>query len=236
VSPKPQVDVAGLVRSVAADLAYLEQRWGPDIDDDELRRGSIVLRRFLAQGELQRAWKAAGLEREPGIRHVPVENALAGIDLRNVAIGAAGGVRVGMVSTQGFFVPRRPISDEEHVRHFEKTSPPESQFILSSFGEFKESHCMVVDGHLVKRREVVKFVCNKLGGAHYDDSRGQSQEERTFKRLDRVLEGLEITQKTPVYYELLSIGQALTASDDLRRFRETAADRFPTRRPIFPPE
>ena len=33
-----------------------------------LRRGSTVLRQLLVQNELQRAWKAAGFEREPQIK------------------------------------------------------------------------------------------------------------------------------------------------------------------------
>jgi len=55
-----------LLDVVAADLRYIKNEWGEDISDDALRRGSASLRLLLVQNELQRAWKAAGFERESG--------------------------------------------------------------------------------------------------------------------------------------------------------------------------
>lgn len=79
---------------------------------------------------------------------------------------------------------------------------------------------MVVQGIPVPRRVLVKFISNKLGGAHFDASRGASLEERQFALLDEVRERLRLMGKDAVYFELLSVGQTLAASMDVQRFLE----------------
>jgi len=65
-----------LIRTVASDLTFLASTWGTRVDDDFLRRGSTQLRMLLVDGLLQRAWKAAGLEREPIIKTPHLEPSL----------------------------------------------------------------------------------------------------------------------------------------------------------------
>ena len=55
------------LRVVAADLDYIIKEWGPEIDDDSLRRDCVVLRRLLVKDNLGQAWRAVGFEKQPKI-------------------------------------------------------------------------------------------------------------------------------------------------------------------------
>ena len=84
------------------------------------------------------------------------------------------------------------------------------------FGAFTAAPCMVIKGKLIPRRVVIKYVSNKLGGAHHDPRRGKSEEELLFSCLDRIQNYL-LMGKPAVYFELLSAGQALVRSTDIGR-------------------
>lgn len=73
-----------------------------------------------------------------------------------------------------------------------------------------------IKGKLVPRRIVIKFVSNKLGGAHHDAKRGRTEEVRLFSRLDS-MQQVRLLDKPAVYFELLSAGQALVRSDDINK-------------------
>lgn len=79
---------------------------------------------------------------------------------------------------------------------------------------------MLIGGHLISRHTVIKYVANKLGGAHHDKRRGTDKENLAFVLLDKVGRdmGLRLLDKPAVYFELLAIGQALAKSPDLRKF------------------
>jgi len=83
---------------------------------------------------------------------------------------------------------------------------------------FIESPCMVILGALVPRRVLIKYVCNKLGGAHFDTKRDYTPEGTLFRRLDYVGDKITLVDKRIVYFELLSIGQTLARADDIRMF------------------
>ena len=95
-----------------------------------------------------------------------------------------------------------------------------------SLNEFVESACIVIEGHCVKRRELIKYVSNKLGGVHLDVKRPNMESikrnklERTFVALDNVYESRNVFEKNAIFYELLSIGQDLINSDDVKMFVE----------------
>ena len=55
------------LRVVEADLRYLRDEWGNDIDDDSLRRNTPVLHRLLNEDHLGQAWRMVGIQKEPKI-------------------------------------------------------------------------------------------------------------------------------------------------------------------------
>jgi hypothetical protein len=74
----------------------------------------------------------------------------------------------------------------------------------------------------INREEVIKYITNKRGGAHFDSSRNIStgDSEKKYSLLDNIHMSTSIADKNAVYYELLSIGQRLIASHDVERIRQ----------------
>jgi hypothetical protein len=93
-------------------------------------------------------------------------------------------------------------------------------------GAFLKQTSLVVNGVLINREEIIKYVANKLGGAHYDDSRddstgtGDISLEQKYKLLDGVRSGIAVADRNAIYYELLSIGQRVVNSRDVRQLRK----------------
>jgi hypothetical protein len=75
-----------------------------------------------------------------------------------------------------------------------------------------EAPAVCVRGKLIARRAVVKYVANKLGGAHIDPRR-----TGPYAVLESAVD-VTLLGKPAVYFELLSIGQALANSEDAERF------------------
>jgi hypothetical protein len=202
-----------LVRIVASDLQYLHDEWNEQIDDDSLRRTSAVLRLLLVQNELQRAWKEAGFVKEPEI--VALTLAYEPLSLDRILFASAGGARYKGARMGGAFVAKGHLTPDQR----RGLGPPEKRFGLR---DFINSPCIAIEGALVSRRVLIKYVSNKLGGAHFDPRRDHSEEGKVFRRLDSVGTTMRVIGKQVVYYELLSIGQALAQADDIRKFCERA--------------
>lgn len=89
--------------------------------------------------------------------------------------------------------------------------------------KFLDAPSLIVDGQPVSRRTVIKYVANALGGAHYDETRKPNKaEDQLFSRLDKIAAEYKIMDKNIIYFELLSYGQALCQSKDIRQFMRRA--------------
>jgi hypothetical protein len=88
--------------------------------------------------------------------------------------------------------------------------------------KFLESSFALILGTEITRKEVIRYVANKLGGAHFDADRSRKGDDR-LALLDRFANTyLEITDKrrlNAVYIELLSMAEYLAESSDAARFR-----------------
>ena len=211
--------VPEIVRIVADDLQYLRKEWNGDIDDPALRRGSTVLRRLLVHGDLQRAWKGLGLAGEPKIEGFSVEPTLRTFDGKRIVIATAGGAVHKGVQLSGQVMLDYGMTDEEALAHRNLGIP----VLTLPLGLFVEGVCMVVRGERVRRRHVINYVANKLGGDHYDPARGKRRDDRIYSLLDQFSAKLLLLGKPVVYFELLSIGQAIANSTDVAKYSEKAA-------------
>ena len=68
------------------------------------------------------------------------------------------------------------------------------------------STTMIVRGTSISRRVLLKYVANKLGGAHFDPKRQSDSESKAFRLLDYVGETYQLAGKNALYFELLAIG------------------------------
>jgi hypothetical protein len=87
-----------------------------------------------------------------------------------------------------------------------------------NLNDFIEAPCLVLYGELISRRELIKYVSNKLGGAHSDTKR--SSTDRSYLAMDKARKDdkIQLAGKPLIYFEMLSIGQALAASDEINAF------------------
>jgi hypothetical protein len=213
-----------LLRIVREDLDHLEKEWHAGVANEHLRITSSLLRRLLVDGQLQRAWIAAGFTRQPIIAAPDFDRMLASVDATKVVFALAGGGLTAagqprtdiearfLVLVEGGSIPFVVSAEEARAAGVEDRS-----FRL---GAFVEGPCAYARGVRIKRRELIAYVANKLGGAHYD-SRRDPVRERAFVLLDEIHRIFDMAGRTGVYYELLGIAQQITAAEDVRTLRAT---------------
>lgn len=197
----PQSDQ--LLAVVASDLAYLSANWGLTVDDDTLRRGSVTLRMLLLDGLLQRAWNEVGRKGEPTIIAPDLEAVLAlraRSDIRHALAG--GGAYEGLQARLALL-----------ERGSTPTDPPfgrgERYFGLR---KFVNSCGLVLEWRRVRRREIISYVANKLGGAHLELNRSPGS---IYSHLDQHAGSFDVHGKNAIYFELLSIGQLVSEAPDI---------------------
>lgn len=210
-----------LLRAVCGDLQYLREKWDESVDETSLRISSPVLRRLLVDLELQRAWKAAGFAREPTIATSTLDHILGMFAASGLTAAWAGGARTpGLEVYDGAFIKGYAMTAEEAAQ-FGRERPP----MALGLRAYVEAPCMVLEGQVIPRRILLKYIANKLGGAHFDPRRGQESEDRLYRLLDQARDGVRVANHRVVYFELLSAGQAVAKADDIRhlyeRLRET---------------
>ena len=209
-----------LIRVVAEDLLFLRNDWDNEVDDSSLRRTSPVLRRLIVENDYGAAWRALGIQKEPLIE-APCLDALLGKRDRNQIIAHAGGAHYHGMEVRGVVHVNRALSPTEIKANYERTKDLAPR--LLSLSRFRESPRIVLNGHVINRREVILYVCNKLGGGHLDPTRDDSKAlERSFAKLDHHRRDLLIAEKNAVYFELLSIGQSIARSKDTGIFLDWA--------------
>lgn len=138
----------------------------------------------------------------------------------------AGGAKYKGVQIQSTSLIDGAMTPEEVKASYERTKDVIGKSYPVKLGVFLKQTSFVVDGVLINREEVIKYVTNKLGGAHYDNTRSNSSQqsglslEDKYALLDKVRSGTIVADKNAIYYELLSIGQRLVNSRDVRHLKK----------------
>ena len=213
-----------LIKMVADDLDFLFNDWNQDIDDASLRRSSPVLRSLLVEGLIGKVAHQIGQEiriKVPSICRLMTEQELAQMNYYQ-----AGGATYKGMKIQSAFLIRRALSAEERKAWTEMQMSVLGKSYSVKLGVFLKQPSFGIDGVPINREEVVKYVANKLGGAHYDPIRSTNQSDKNatlhakYLLLDRVRDGIVAADKNAIYYELLSIGQSVVNSRDVRNLRK----------------
>ena len=194
-----------LIEIVADDLRFLQRTWHDNIGNHSLRRGSTVLRGLLVEGALQRAWKAIGLDDQPQITTFSLTETLDKVPIEKIIFAAAGGAHY----LNAFIGPRLMVNEslmtEAEMKKMKSIGLSQEVLGLLSF---IEAPCVIAEGNIVQRRMLVKYVANALGGAHFNPKRNR-KDGRILEILDRAAEKFKFEDKNLIYFELLSIGQAI---------------------------
>jgi hypothetical protein len=182
-----------------------------------VRRGSAILRRLLVDGILHEAWRYHGFAAQPVIR-APDLYLMVGRKPEAVEIAVAGGAHYGGMYTAGATLMKGP-EPAEIPTDVDPSWLTDRPWRLS---EFVESPAVIVDGQIIRRREIVKYFANIAGGVHLTrSSRVRKKEEELVRRIKRVEGRVQVHVADGLYFELLSIGQAIGRSDDVIRLCET---------------
>jgi hypothetical protein len=88
--------------------------------------------------------------------------------------------------------------------------PPQKEQVVSNW---LSSPCMKIDGVVITRRDIVRYVANKLGGVHLDTKRNEIK-DMGFLALDRVRNGVRVIDLDAVYAEMTAIGQQFAKAID----------------------
>lgn len=208
-----------LLETVNEDLTWLSTKWNQDIDDVSLRIASPILRRLLIENVLQRA--ARMLKKQIQIMAPLVCRPETFRNLRDIEFYTCGGAKHKGVIVRPLlrWSSNKPLSQQEVTKFHEamKDRVGKSPVKISVF---LKQPSLVIKGVVVNRKEVIKYVANKLGGVHYDNQRKIDPLERKYALMDTVRDKLKVAGKNAIYYEFLSIGQMVISSRDVQKLRK----------------
>lgn len=199
------------VAAVTDDLQMLRDTWPERVTEHKLRRDSATLRRLLVHGDLRKAWRLDGHAREARILTTNRIRDLPSEERAGMTWASEGGFQ------QSGILVLSPSSSNRNIGLDYRRDRPG----LVPLSRWVDGPVAVAHGTIIKRSTLVKYVANKLGGAHYDEQRGARAEEQAFAQLDRTFQvgdsGLRSTtlELSPVYAEMLAIGQAVLRSEDI---------------------
>lgn len=210
-----------LIKIVLEDINYLTDEWSQDIDDPSLRRSSAVLRSLLIDGQLIKV--ANMLNEEISIMAPLISKYEDELNDPSIIFYQSGGAKYRKMEVQSLKQTNRVMTTDEIRKNFEKQKDIIGQNYSLKLTKFMKQVSFVINGTKINREEVIKYIVNKRGGAHFDSSRkteksgSRGELERKFTLLDVVHSGTIVADKNAVYYELLSIGQRLIGSQDIQQ-------------------
>lgn len=213
-----------LIKIVLEDVNYLTNEWSQDIDDPSLRRSSAILRSLLIDGQLIKV--ANMLNEEISIMAPLISKYEDELNDPSIVFYQSGGAKYRGMEVQSLKQTNRVMTADEIRKNFEKQKDIIGQNYSLKLTKFMKQVSFVINGIKINREEVIKYIVNKRGGAHFDSSRkteksgSKGELERKFTLLDVVHGGTIVADKNAVYYELLSIGQRLIGSQDVQRIQK----------------
>lgn len=208
----------------------------------DLRRGSVTLDLLLNGGMLGKAWRHYGLERAPRVVAPDVEEYIAREGHRlEMIIGlvAGGGRQKGMdIAFLGAFRVDNPstgvpaeadkgfaVAVSVNARSALDAQPYDPEDKLQQrkwyLSEFLKSTGAVRLGKAMTRRAVIQYFRNYAGGAHHYILGGTKGSKRSQHELAADVDrAVHPDFRNGLHFELLSIGQAVARSDDVRALAE----------------
>ncbi len=191
---------------VREDLSYLIDDWPRgDLRDDDIRRSSTVLRRLFTYRDLIKVWVTVVGKRD----FVVSSTFIQVLDLRRLSevmfatCSPAQNVGMKIFAAMEF----NKIQDgSEPIAIREEVAP---------LKRYLHQPACVIAGDLITRHEIVQFVANKLGGAHFDDGSDKPSDMSL-----RAMTQYSIGNRPALIHEMLSCGQVLAASESTKQLME----------------
>jgi hypothetical protein len=193
-----------LIEVIREDLEYVFSKWPKgEIKDDELRRSSTVLRRLLTYTDLHKVWLTVVGKKDFLIPSTWIEivepKRLAEVDFATASPAESSPGK----KLFSAVVYRRIQDGNEPIRLKPETETPLYSYLFQK--------TVIIEGVPASRNDIVQFVANKLGGAHFD----LIHQRPSDKALDAIRQ-FEVMNRKAAMYEMLSYGQQLERSASAR--------------------
>lgn len=231
---------------VAEDIEWFRDDWfkakSPP-SNAALRRGSAALRHLLCEGTIAKAWKHHGLAGTPTVKG-PDLRALAAHhnhELRHAVSVVAGGACVDDVqfslvgawrinhpktgvpadADEGFAVSVGSISRHTLGESEQNDLAPlvEREWRI---GAYVGAYGAVRRGQPITRQAIIEFFANYAGGVHLDRvaKKSNAQKSALYELVEELDHAVTVDKVKGVYFELLSIGQAIGTSESLQKLAD----------------
>lgn len=224
--------------SIADDIEWFEREWctlyEPPSDAD-IRRGSAVLRRLLVEDWLGKAWRNFGFQKQPSVTG-PDTVALAakhGHKIRHIGSLVSGGATINGIqfamigharidnsetgtsadAYEGFGVAPFYIARDARSKGEENELTPLINRVWP-ISNYLNAPGAVRRGETISRRDIVSYFANVAGGVHLGPAKHSKQQ--TYALIDELLNKVGADIMDGLFFELLSIGQAVGRSEDLK--------------------
>lgn len=237
--PKPFEYPTDPWTSIADDIEWFEKEWCTLYEppsEAEIRRGSAALRRLLVEGWLGKAWRHWGFEKQPSLAGPDLIALLAeeGVEVRHVASLIAGGATLSGIQTamlglcrvdnpdtgvsadaeEGFAVKQISI-----MRDAREPPPPNNLLALVErripLSNYLDAAGAIRTGQVISRRDIVAYFANVGGGVHLGPSK--NRKDQVHQLIEDLINKIGADTMDGVFFELLSIGQAIGRSEDLKK-------------------
>jgi len=204
---RPSPTDTALIGTVNAHLSHLSKVAAHDVDEAKLRVASTSLRYLLVEDMLARAWRAL---------------ALGGpMTFRTWCITSTQGDDVIAYCGGGELLPGVPFSVCRNAVLAERTL---------DLGAFRQRPRVQIGTVKVSTVELIQYVANTLGGAHFDPE-GKSLRSRkpVFDLLRRLDAGafngldLKVNGRNLLHHEILSVIETVLRSPEVLRLRKWRA-------------
>ena len=211
-----------IAQIVAEDLQHLQTEHHGDVSDASLRRNSAVLRRLLIDNDLIKAWRLIAVEGKPLITFLTTDDIVGRIPRRLVRFAHAGYAEKSDIGIACTYILKDALQPSEIKKYLSQVKMPnpncEPPWRTMSLKNFSKSTIAIVESVEISREELVKYVSNKLGGAHLDPKRSVSSLEKKYRMLDGFRASLLIAERSSIYFLFLSIVRDLANSECCLRY------------------
>ncbi len=212
------------LKTVLEDLEFLQNEWGKDITEAQIRRNSPVLRSLLVEGKI----KEAGTMLNQKIRIlsplVCLEENLPELD--SIVFFMSGGAKTSKGFIESIIQYNKALSENEIKKMYLRRKELESKSKPVKVDTYLNQVSFIYGKAKIKRKTVIKYVCNKLGGAHYDSKREfpvsaeTEVENEQYIFLDTIYSTWKALDMNVIHLEMLGIGQRFINSNDVRKLKK----------------
>lgn len=209
--------------TVLEDLDFLEESWGNSISEAQIRRTSPVLRSLLVHGKI----KEAGAMLDQRIRILtPLSSLEENLpDSESITFFMSGGASTNKGRVERLIEYNRTFTAEEVKKMYDDNQGLEGKSKAVPVDTFLNQVSFMYGVSRIKRKTVIKYMCNKLGGAHYDPKRVAptslltENEDEQYSFLDIIYNTWKSLDMNVIHLEMLGIGQRFINSSDVNKLK-----------------